>query len=590
MLNKIVTDVLVVGGGGAGFKAAIDICQKGLKATLLSKGPLSRSGATPMAGADYTLDGESLSKFNGLNGDPNDSPEKMFNDILTQGWFLNNQKLIEQYINLAPVCLRELLEWGIKIKLSDERMVFTSSIEIMNAVYNKAKSANVEMFEDVLLLELLVIDGKVVGGVGLDFKSGELIYFSAKAVVIATGGWHKAFWPNTGMRDLTGDGIAMAYRAGADLGNMEFITFCNNVLLHPPIWKGSIAPYVLSLFVGGSLTNRHGENILEKYDPYLVEKGTKTEWNKSFISYITEKEVKEGKGLSHGGVHYSRGNVSWEKVEAAASLLFPEWKYRGINFSEWASKLKDNQPVEVGPAVEYFEGGILVNEHLETSLDGLYAAGECTLGPFGANRVFSAITEIFVHGTTAGINAAKYAKEVDRLKVDPKKLSAIKNRIEAPLYKTNGLHPAQIRMKIQKYAHKYLGPIRNKQGLEEFLNILDKIKQEMPYMATIDKKRTYNKEWLEILELENIVQLLNISARSALLRTESRGVHYREDYPYTDNNNWLLESITRRINSDFKTCWRPLTITTAMPPTGVAPYLNFMKQMMQSHSDTKGKH
>jgi succinate dehydrogenase/fumarate reductase flavoprotein subunit len=408
---------------------------------------------------------------------------------------------------------------------------------------------------------------------------------------MATGGWHKAFWPNTGMRDLSGEGIAMALRAGADLGNLEFITFCCNVFLHPPIWRGSIAPYIMSLLVGGRLTNSLGEEFLKKYDPFIVKIGTSTEWNKSFISHATMKEVRAGRGLPNGGVHYSRGEVPWENVELIASLVFPKWKYKAIDLSEWGRRLKENEPVEVGSAVEYFEGGIVVNERFETTLQGLFAAGECTLGAFGANRVFAAITEMLVHGADAGSNAGEYARKSETLEPDRDRLTALQERAGAALSRPKGLKPAEVRRRVQEAAHKYLGPIRNQEELRSLITLLSSIrKDELPNLAVTSKSRTYNKEWIDALELENMVQLLEMAAQSALLRTESRGVHYREDYPDTDNEGWLKESIVTRRGDGFEVNQRPVIVTTMTPPTGVLPYLDFIRKMMESRSDTGGKH
>jgi succinate dehydrogenase/fumarate reductase flavoprotein subunit len=255
--RSIETDVLVVGGGGAGFRAAIGARKAGVKALLLSKGPLARCGATPMAGADFTLDGHSLSQL-GFPGEPRDTPEKFFNDIVTQGYYLNNQLLVEQYIRNAPERLRELLDWGLKIRSSEERAIFTTGIGIMDTLLRQAKAVGVAMLGDVMLIDLVREEGKVAGALGLDILTGGFIHFRARAVVIATGGWHKAFWPNTGMRDLSGEGMAMAHRAGANLGNMEFVTFCCNVLLSPPAWRGSIALYILSIRCKLELINSAG--------------------------------------------------------------------------------------------------------------------------------------------------------------------------------------------------------------------------------------------------------------------------------------------------------------------------------------------
>jgi len=591
MIEPIQTDMLVVGGGGAGFRAAISAAEKKVPVLLLSKGPIARCGASPMAGADFTLDGKSMNSIEGLPGDVNDSMEKVFNDIITQGWYLNNQKLAEQYIQRAPRCLRELIEWGIKIKAADERMIFTSGIGIMDALLKKAKAVGVEMREDIAALELLTRNNQISGVLALELRTGKFIHIKAKAVVIATGGWHKAFWPNTGMRDLSGEGIAMALRAGAPIGNMEFITFCCNVFYSPPIWRGSLAPDILRLICGGRLTNNRNEDILDPYDPYLVEKGTRTEWNKSFISHVSAKEIRAGYGFENGGIHYTRGKTSWEEIELVCSILFPRWKYKAMDLSPWAERLEKNLPVEVGPAVEYFEGGIVVNERFETEIKGLYAAGECTLGVFGANRVFAAITEMLVHGVDVGENAADFAKETGFLDSDSHILEFMVNKYEAPLLRKKGIHPAQLRRQVQEQAHQCLGPIRTRNELDGFLSFLEDIKNNsLPLLATTSKSRMYNKEWMDALELPNMIQLLESATRSAQVRTESRGVHFREDYPVVDNKTWLKESVVRFKDNAIEVSHRPVTVTTMTPPNDRAPYLEFMVRMMKAHSEIGGKH
>ncbi|MCP4683396.1 MAG: FAD-binding protein, partial [Desulfobacterales bacterium] len=474
---------------------------------------------------------------------------------------------------------------------SDERMIFTSGTGIMDVLLKKAKSIGVELLKDVALLDLVTQEGQITGALGLYIRTGELIQFRTKAVIMATGGWHKAFWPNTGMRDLSGEGIAMAHRAGADLGNMEFITFCCNVFYSPPMVRGSIAPYMLSLICGGKLTNTKGEDVLRDYDPFIVQTGTSTEWNKSFISYATMMDVRQGNGTKNGGVYYSRGDAPWENMELVASVIFPNWKYKSIDLSEWGRQLKANEPVEVGPAVEYFDGGIVVNDKFETSVPGLFAAGECTLGTFGANRVFSAITEMLVHGADAGVNAGEYVKSAHLPPFDKVYLDHLQEEAEQPLKRKEGLKPAQIRRRVQEAAHKHLGPVRNKAELENFIKYLKKVAQDdLPNLSTTSKSRIYNKEWIDALELTNMRQLLEISARSALARTESRGVHFREDFPHTDNDIWLKESIVQPTDEGVNINHRPVTVTSMTPPSGKMSYLDFMKAMMTSHSDTGGKH
>ncbi len=584
------TDVLVIGGGGAGFRAAIGAREKGVRVALVSKGPLARCGATPMAGADFTLDGHNLKQL-GHNGDPNDSYEKVFNDIVTQGFYLNNQKLVDQYIRTAPQCLQELMDWGINIRVSEERAIFTTGIGIMDALLKQARSVDIELLEDTMIIDLVTKDGKVTGALCLDIKTGDFIRFKTKAVVMATGGWHKAFWPNTGMRDLSGEGIAMAHRAGADIGNMEFITFCCNVFYDPPMWRGSIAPYILGLMAGHRLTNNRGESFLDAYDPYVVDVGSRMEWNKSFISLASMREVRRGKGGPNGGIYFSRGDIPWEDMKFYGELMFPRWRYKAIDLSDWGKKLEANEPVEVGPAVEYFDGGIVVNERFETSVEGLFAAGECTLGVFGSNRVFSAITEMLVQGVDAGRNAGEYAHNIRAPEPTKQVFEFLEEKTTTPLSRKEGLGPAQVRRRVQEMAHKNLGPIRNQDELDSFINFLGEVRdQELPNLTVTSKSRIYNKEWIDALELGNIVHLLEAAARSALFRTESRGVHYREDYAQTDNDQWLEESIVKMVKGNLEVVKRPATIAGLTPPRGVWPYLEMLKMMMEAHSDVGGHH
>jgi succinate dehydrogenase/fumarate reductase flavoprotein subunit len=315
------------------------------------------------------------------------------------------------------------------------------------------------------------------------------------------------------------------------------------------------------------------------------------EWNKSFLSFATSREAREGRGSPNGGIHYSRGEVAWEPFEALASFLFPSWKYKALDLTELGRKIKDGESVEVGPAVEYFDGGIVINERFETTLEGLYAAGECALGPFGSNRVASAITEMLVHGADAGTNAAEYASQADVPPPDTQIFPDRQAAVEQPLTRTKGQRPAPVRRRVQEMAHKHLGPIRNGAELKDFIDFLEGIKEsEIPSLAVSSKSRVYNKEWIDALELEHMVHLLETAARSALFRAESRGVHYREDYPDTSNDSWLCESVAGITESGITIKKRPVTTTTIDPPKGTMPYLDMMKKMMEAHSDVGGHH
>ena len=590
LAERIMTDVLVIGGGGAAFRAAIAAREQGADCLLVSKGPLARCGATPMAGADYTVDGATLHRL-GFPGAPQDSPEQFYNDIVHQGFFLNNQKLLQQYVTNAPARLEELLAWGVKPRKTEERAIYTTGLELMDVLLRRAQGLGVRFFSDVMMLDLVVRDGQVIGAVGLEVKSGKIMSISAKAVVLATGGWHKAWWPTTGSRDLSGDGMAMALRAGASLGNMEFVTFACPILLSPPHCQGSLATYIMILAAGGRLTNALGDEYLHKYDPFTVERGSYMEWNKLFLSLTADIEVRAGKGSPSGGVYYDRGSVPWEQFEAAVTGSMPRWKYKALDLSALAEVLKQGGSLEVGGVAEYFEGGIVIDETFSSEIPGLFAAGECSLGPWGANRVCSAITEIMVQGADAGRNAARHATDRPTLSLNPGECEAIAQPALGILELTGGPRPAVVRRQLQEKAQTHLGPVRHGAELKALLHWLEDLKkQELPALCPASNHRVYNKDWLDALELANMTLLLESAARSALMRTESRGVHYREDFPQTDNDAWLLEILVADQGGEIQIRTRPPEMQSLRPSGGIVPYFDMLKSMIAAHAAVGGHH
>lgn len=589
-IKMIDTDVLVVGAGGAGFRAAIGAREKGARALLISKGRLARSGASPMAGADLTCHGKGM-RAAGFFGEPRDSEEKFFNDLLHHGFFLNDQKLTELYVRDGPDRMLEMVQWGVKPYLTDERAIFTPGISIMDALRKRARHTGVEMVEDIAILDLLLHRDKVVGALGLDILTGQFLEFKAGAVVIATGGWHKGYTPVTGSRDLTGDGVAVAYRAGANLTNMEFVTFCCNVILWPPMHQGSIMTYIMSLMFGGILENSAGERFFDKYDPWMIEYANHTEWNKSFISHLTARETRAGKRSPHGGVYYRIGDEPYDTFEKKVMEHYPGWIYKGNDMSIIGEKLRSGEGIEVGPAAEYFEGGIAVDEHYAASVPGLFAAGECASSVFGSNRVAAATMEMLTTGARAGWSAAEHALSHSQMDADPGCLEQALAEALQPLDRPEGIRPSEVRKCIQEKSQELLGPIRNEKELHSYLSFLDNLKKnDIPQLNIVSKSRRYNKAWGEAIEIKNLATILELSAQAALTRTESRGVHFRDDYPVTDNENWIKEIVLHKQAESFHIETRPVNITTRTPPQGTIPYLEMVRKMMKGHSDVGGHH
>jgi succinate dehydrogenase/fumarate reductase flavoprotein subunit len=395
----------------------------------------------------------------------------------------------------------------------------------------------------------------------------------------------------TGSRELTGDGVAMAYRAGAELADMEFITFACNIIYWPSCYRGSILTYIIGYLLGGQLENCDGERVFPKYDPWMIDYANSTEWNKSFISLISALEMRTGKTLPHGGLRFTQGAIPLPEFEEVVTGYYPDWVLHDASFIGLRDQFRRGEGVEVGPAAEYFEGGISVNERYETSIPGLYAAGECAVSVFGANRVAAATMEMLTTGARAGWSAGEYTQKNGTPEVDAAREKEMIGKRLAILAKHDGLKPSALRIEFQEQSHQKMSPVRNVGEVQTYLTYLDDLKMnKIPALSVPTSSPVYNKAWIEALDLANMVDVMEASARAALERTESRGVHYREDYPNVDNDNWLQQVIVRKKGEEMQLVRRPVPITSMQPPSGVTPHIDFVRTMMQAHSDVGGHH
>jgi len=547
------------------LRAAIEAHDQGASTLLLSNGDVGKSGATMIAGADITLDGGGAAKI-GLAGNESDSKESFFHDIVIQGYYLNNQKLVEAYVRDAPVRTKEMIDWGMKYLWDGKRAILTEGTELNSVLFEQVKKRGITIKNDLYVTDLLTQGKSAVGVVGLDINSGMLQATRAKAVVIATGGWQRAYSFTSAPEGLTGALHAAAYRAGADLLNMEMVTFCPNVILWPPALRGDIFPYIL-IEMFGDLLEKHGRQFLrDEYDPSIYRIASTTEWNKLIFSLAATRVVLRGDGSPRGGTYYSIKNVPLNIIEEAKKI-YPGWKWLRTDFSNLMDWLKEGNAVEVAPAAHYMEGGIMVDESASTTLKGLYAAGECSGGLFGANRVASAITQILVQGAIAGKSAADYSKRAKLQELEKRQLKRIESHLTKPLTRQGSIRAVDLKKKVRRIADENLWVIRNGAGLKKAIAELESIiANEVPRISIQTQARAYNKEWIDAIEVESLTQILLASARSALFRTESRGVHNRSDHPQTDNGRWLREVVVRQVNGKMSLITRPITITKFKPP------------------------
>ena len=565
MLEDDSSDVIVIGSGGAGLRAAIEACDSGASVLLVSNGAAGKSGATMMAGADITLDGRGAASI-GLQGNESDSKEQFFHDILVQGYYLNNQRMVEAYVRDAPARAKEMIDWGMKYYWDGKRAIVTQGIDLNQVLMKQVRNRNITITDDFYVTDILTSKKTAVGVAGFDVNTGNVQGLRSKVVIIATGGWQRAYSFTSAPGGLTGAMHAAAYRAGADLVNMEMVTFCPNVILWPPALRGDIFPYIL-IEMFGDLLEKHGRPFLrDEYDPSIYRIATTTEWNKLIFSMAATKVVQRGDGSPRGGTYYSIKNVPVNILEEAEKI-YPGWKWLRTDFSDLMNWLKEGNAVEVAPAAHYMEGGIGVNENAETSVKGLYAAGECSGGLFGANRVASAITQILVQGAIAGGFAAVYSKKARLGEIEDRQLRGIESRLTRAFSNKDGPSSIELKKKIRSIADKNLWVIRNGAELKQAVSELESLQSnDVPRISIRTQTRTYNKEWIDSVEVEVMTQVLLASAHSALFRKESRGVHNRSDFPQTDNHHWLREIVVRQVNGKMSLSARPITITMLKPP------------------------
>ena len=574
------TDVLIVGSEGAGSRAAIEVARNGLKALIATKGRFTKCGATLTADMDIDLPSRDAKEMFGLDGDMADTVENFAQDMFIEGKYMNNEEVVFSHCSNAAKYIKELADWGMRIDgLVQEpghrypRGIMSTGRSMMEALKKGTRQCKIDWLEDTMITNLLTKDDSVVGAVGIDMRAGEFLVIKAKAVVLATGGAMRLYPITTAPEELTGDGLFMAFQAGAELVDMEFPLFLPACLYWPESMRGVDFPYIFSSSVGGWWLNKFGVRFMEKWDPVRMEMGT----TRDVASIAMAMEIRQGRGSPHGGIYASVKHIPDEILEYSAEQV-PWWRnfvYGRFNLGEFGMDPR-KVAYEVGPASHYWNGGIKINGKGETNIAGLYAAGEVQGGTMGANRLSgNAVTECVVFGALAGVNAAKFAKNTSSPVIDMDQVELYQEQVYAPLNRKDGFDIFELRGKLQELAFKYMGPVREETGLATCLKEIDKLKREaLPNLAAKAKGQIYNREWIAALENQAMLQVLEIVIRSSLLRKESRGAMYRLDYTDTDNKNWLKNIIVKVDDGEVSLNSKPVvTEKITLPAREKIPYM-----------------
>jgi len=529
------TDVLVIGGGVTATRAAIAAYDEGAKVTLVDKGLLGKSGGGPVA---YSVTAALIR--------PPDSTEIFFQDMIKSGQGMNNKTLVKVFVeDIARGRVLELENYGIVFartedgNLSRRQMGGHShprdvasfhAASMVNVLVSEVTKRNIKVMSEVMITRLLTDRGSLVGAIGLHRKTGDLIVFRARTTVLTAGGAGQAYGPGevsgytTTLMEITADSYAMAYRAGAELVDMEFVQFIT-AIAHPELYKGILAGEPAAH--NAKLYNGKKERFMQRYDPQRMENTTK-----DALAAAIVQEVREGRGTPHGGVWMDFSQASEDSLH-----IFP------YPFDEMGIDPKQDW-VEIMPAVHYFMGGVRINEKCETNIPGLYAAGEAAGGLHGANRLAGCSTaDSNVFGARAGKFSAIEARKLQKPGINWAQVSEEQNRVQRLLKsheRSAGMAPIQIKRQLQALLWDDVGALRNKAGLRAVPEKLKEIKLE--YADDIRLRGNspkFNNDLIESLEISNIIDFAEIVSRAALLREETRGGHYRQDFPKRDDENWL---------------------------------------------------
>ena len=578
--RKIKTDLLSIGGSGAGVMAAVHAARQGLDVTLISKGKVGFSGNVIMAGGGFGIDGESGAQVLGDSfADPQFTKAKMFDCLVKESFYVADQNMVEQYVEESAPAMKDYLAWAedAKCKLLRTKPCgwMSSGLIFARALRQGVKETPaIHLLEDVAVVELFTRDGAVTGALAVDLYSGALIEIQAKAVVIGTGGYQPFSMKNT-VSDMTGDGQAMAYRAGAKLTDMEFMLAFPTAVV-PQDMKGSIYPFIFEMFMPKlqyKVIDKNGQPLPIPQAIIDLTRGTKL--SKLASSYYMGNAIDQGLGGPNGGVFYDYSAYSKEEKDASFAEFharFNQFHKAGYYKGESLDRVKEiiyaNQPLEVGLGFEYCMGGIQVNEKMETGVEGLFAAGEVTSGVFGACRAGDGLTEMLCQGMRAGLTAADYCRGMGESENDPAQVERACAHLLGLFDHQGGMDAVELYDRMEQACDKGFSVIRCEEGLQESLKEILSLKEQLKNVTIKNKSRAYNFEWMRAMQAENMITCCEAGIRAALDRKESRGCHIRKDCPQVDHDHYLHKYVFSKEGDEMKMDTRKPVVTQYQLPTG----------------------
>ena len=523
-------DVLIIGAGGAGLCAAIAALGQGATVAVVCKSLLGKA---------HTVMAEGGIAAAMSNVDKADDWRTHFRDTMRGGKFLNNWRMAHLHAQEAPDRVRELEQWGALFDRTSDGEILQrafgghtfkrlchvgdrTGLEMIRTLQDRGVHLGIDVYMECAITRLLKDGDRLAGAFGYWRESGRFVVFKAKSVVIATGGIGKAWRITSNSWEYTGDGMGLAYDAGAELMDMEFVQFHPTGMVWPPGVQGILVTEAVR-GEGGVLRNKDGERFMERYDPEKMELSTR-----DVVARAIYTEAKEGRGTEHGGAYLDISHKPADYVKKKLPSLYHQ-------FRELADVDITQGPMEVGPTCHYMMGGIRVEaETAEATIPGLFAAGEAAAGLHGANRLGgNSLSDLLVFGRRAGLSAAAHAKQVDSVSIDAEDVLEATREMLEPFERPSGESPYDIHRDLQEAMQNNVGIFRNEDDLKKGLMELESLKARAAKVR-VEGSRLFNPGWHLARDLKAMLTVSEAVALSALERKESRGAHSRIDYPNYD--------------------------------------------------------
>jgi succinate dehydrogenase / fumarate reductase, flavoprotein subunit len=567
-------DVLVIGAGGAGLRAAIEASAAGVRVGIVCKSLLGKA---------HTVMAEGGIAASLANVDDRDDWRVHFTDTLRGGQYLNSWRMAELHAREAPARVRELEAWGAVFDRTDDGRILQrnfgghryprlahvgdrTGLEMIRTLQDHAVHAGIAVHMETTVVRLLTDGERITGAFGYERERGRFLLFRAPAIVLATGGVGRAFRITSNSWEYTGDGHALAYHAGAELMDMEFVQFHPTGMVWPPSVRGILVTEGVR-GEGGVLRNSEGHRFMfdDIPPPYREQTADTPEegWRytqgdrnarrppelltRDHVARCIMREVRQGRGSPHGGVFL---DIAWirERLPDAEEHIKRKLPSMYHQFKQLADIDITKKPMEVGPTTHYMMGGVRVDADSQMStVPGLFAAGECAAGLHGANRLGgNSLSDLLVFGKRAGEYAARFAREHGAAPVGEQDVDATARRALEPFERgTAGEGPYQVQHALESLMQDLVGIVRLQEDMERALDGIAELRERAARVG-VAGNREYNPGWHTALDLDNMLTVSQAIALAAIERRESRGAHFREDYPDKDAEWGRFNLIVKR--------------------------------------------